>query len=44
MSELAILEQVNLPALNNNQGAIYAEEMDGLEFAYDRVKIPSGGG
>lgn len=32
-----------LPALNNI-GEAMAEEMDGLQLTFDRVKIPSGGG
>ena len=38
------MEQVNLPALNDDLAEVIAEEMDGLSIEFDRVKIPSGGG
>ena len=41
---LAIVENVNLPALGNDLAEAIAEEMDGLSIEFDRVKIPSGGG
>jgi len=41
---LAIIDNINLPALNGDLGALVAEEMDGLSIEFDRVKIPSGGG
>lgn len=41
---LAVVDQVNLPALNGDLGQVIAEEMDGLSIEFDRVKIPSGGG
>lgn len=46
MSEtaLAVIENINLPALNGDMAALVAEEMDGLTIEFDRVKIPSGGG
>jgi len=41
---LTVVEQVNLPALNDDLAEVIAEEMDGLSIEFDRVKIPSGGG
>jgi hypothetical protein len=41
---LAVIEDISLPALNSDLGALVAEEMDGLSIEFDRVKIPSGGG
>lgn len=41
---LAVVEQVNLPALNDDLAEVIAEEMDGLTIEFDRVRIPSGGG
>lgn len=32
------------PAVNESLGSIMAEEMEGLQITFDRVKIPSGGG
>lgn len=43
-NEVAVKEDINLPALQNNMAEAFAEEMDGLTFAYDRAKIPTGGG
>jgi hypothetical protein len=39
---LAIVDAVNLPALDGDLSR-YAEEMEGLDMDFDRVKIPSGG-
>ena len=41
---LAVVENINLPALSNDLAMAIAEEMDGLSIEFDRVKIPSGGG
>ncbi len=41
---LTVVDQVNLPALNDDLAEVIAEEMDGLSIEFDRVKIPSGGG
>lgn len=41
---LAVIENINLPALDGDMGALVAEEMDGLTIEFDRVRIPSGGG
>lgn len=41
---LTVIENFGLPAVNEEMGAAFAEEMDGLTMSFDRVKIPSGGG
>jgi len=41
---LAIINNINLPALNDELGQAIEEELDGLNIEFDRVKIPSGGG
>jgi len=41
---LTVVEQVNLPALNDDLAEVIAEEMNGLTIEFDRVRIPSGGG
>ncbi len=41
---LAIIENFELPVLNEDIGQAMAEEMDGLSLSFPRVKIPSGGG
>jgi hypothetical protein len=41
---LAIIENFELPVLNEDIGQAMAEEMDGLQLSFPRVKIPSGGG
>lgn len=41
---LALVKDFNLPALNSGLSQAMAEEMDGLQISFDRVKIPSGGG
>lgn len=41
---LTVVDQVNLPALNDDLAEAIAEEMDGLTIEFDRVRIPSGGG
>lgn len=32
------------PSVNESLGSLMAEEMEGLQISFDRVKIPSGGG
>jgi hypothetical protein len=41
---LAVVENMNLPALDGELSQAIAEEMEGLSIEFDRVKIPSGGG
>lgn len=41
---LAIIQEFSVPALNEDLGQAFAEELDGLPMAPARVKIPSGGG
>ena len=41
---LAVIENFELPAVSGNMGAAMAEEMEGLQLSFPRVKIPSGGG
>lgn len=41
---LAVIENFELPALNDDMAAAMAEELDGLQLSFPRVKIPSGGG
>ena len=41
---LAVIDNFELPALNENMVQAMAEEMDGLTLSFPRVKIPSGGG
>lgn len=41
-NELAIINDYQVPAVE--VGKIFQEEMQGLQFTFDRVKIPSGGG
>lgn len=38
-----VVKEVTVPTLAD-MSAAFAEEMDGLEISFDRVKIPSGGG
>lgn len=38
------VKEFQLPSTDLNLGEAMAEEMDGLEFRFDVVKIPSGGG
>lgn len=40
---LAVIDNFELPA-TGNVGAAMAEEMEGLQLSFPRVKIPSGGG
>lgn len=40
---LTIVDVFNLPT-STHLGQAFMEELDGLEFSFDRVKIPSGGG
>lgn len=41
---LAVIENFELPVLSGDMGQAMAEEMDGLQLSFPRVKIPSGGG
>lgn len=41
---LAVIENFELPVLNEDIGQAMAEELDGLQLSFPRVKIPSGGG
>lgn len=41
---LAVIDNFELPAVSGNMGAAMAEEMEGLQLSFPRVKIPSGGG
>ena len=41
---LAVAEKFQVPALSNDMGQAFNEEMEGLSVDFDRVKIPSGGG
>lgn len=41
---LAVVDQINLPALDKELLASMQEEMEGMSFTFDRIKIPSGGG
>lgn len=44
-NEVATLEQgFQFPALTDEMREAIAEEMDGLNFEFDKIKIPSGGG
>jgi len=42
-NELAVVSNYQVPAVEE-VGKIFQEEMQGLQFSFDRVKIPSGGG
>lgn len=41
---LAVIENFDLPVLSDDMAAAMAEEMDGLQLSFPRIKIPSGGG
>lgn len=41
---LAAVQEFEFPAVSGRMAEAYAEEMDGIEFSFDRVKIPAGGG
>lgn len=41
---LAVVQDFGLPALDDSFGQAMAEEMEGLQISFDRVKIPTGGG
>jgi hypothetical protein len=43
---LALIDEkaISLPALNKELLASMQEEMEGMDLAFDRIKIPSGGG
>lgn len=41
---LAVVEEINLPALNKELLEGMQEEMQGMDFTFDRIRIPSGGG
>lgn len=41
---LAVIENFELPALSDDVGQALAEEMEGLQLSFPRIKIPSGGG
>jgi len=41
---LAVIENFELPVLSDDMGQALAEEMEGLQLSFPRVKIPSGGG
>jgi len=45
MSNELVKAETYLPAVNgaNSLAEVFAEEMDGLKFSFERVKIPSGG-
>ncbi len=43
-NEVALREQFNFPVLSTDMQEAIAEEMEGLQMEFDRVKIPSGGG
>lgn len=44
-NELAVIEEFQIPVITSgNLADIIAEEMDGLNLSFDRVKVPSGGG
>lgn len=43
-NELMVINEFQAPALNPELMEVYREEMDGLNFQFQRVKIPSGGG
>ena len=42
-TEVAMVE-FNAPVVGENIGSLMAEEMEGLQLSFDRIKIPSGGG
>ena len=41
---MAVIENFDLPVLSEDMGQAMAEEMDGLQLSFPRIKIPSGGG
>lgn len=41
---IAVIDNFQLPAMSDEMGQALAEEMDGLQLTFPRVKIPSGGG
>jgi hypothetical protein len=41
---LAAIDNFELPVLSDDMGQALAEEMEGLQLSFPRVKIPSGGG
>ena len=41
---LAVIDNFELPVLSEDMGQAMAEEMDGLQLSFPRIKIPSGGG
>ena len=41
---LAVIENFNLAVPTGEMAQAMAEEMDGLQFNFDKVKVPSGGG
>jgi hypothetical protein len=43
-TEVTVVQEFQLPALSSEMSTAMAEEMDGLQLTFDRVKIPSGGG
>lgn len=43
-TELALIEEFQVPEVSNNLREIIEEEMDGLNLSFDRIKVPSGGG
>lgn len=44
-NELAVVEEFQIPVIaSGNLADVIAEEMDGLNLSFDRVKVPSGGG
>ena len=43
MAKDLVVKEVNVPVLAD-MSSVFAEEMEGLEISFDRVKIPSGGG
>lgn len=40
----AVIEKFEVPAVSGDIGELMNEELDGLSFQFDRVKIPTGGG
>ncbi len=43
-TELALVEEFQVPEVSGNLREIIEEEMDGLSLSFDRIKVPSGGG
>ena len=43
-TDLAVQDNGFLALANNDLGAMMAEELDGLDAGFERIKVPSGGG